>query len=166
MDEALIPDSHPDYEKPLKRMAITYCTGAVALLIVFAAGSISGAPGWMIAGATLLIILGALVATACIDVSWIREQRRQREQQRLASGLTPPGARPLRQRLAHPGFPGALLSSPAAFGLPLAIAGALGQVREVLIIGIVLIGLGLIDQAILWPIRHARAARATQASGR
>ncbi len=162
-----MPDSYPDYEKPLKRMAITYCTGAVALLVVFAAGSISGAPGWLIAGATLIIILGALVATACIDVQWIREQRRRREQQRLAAGLTPPGARPLRQKLAHAaGFPRALLSSPATFGLPLAIAGALGQVREVLMIGIVLIVLGLIDQAILWPIRHARAARAAQASAR
>jgi hypothetical protein len=152
--------SQPDYEKPLRRMAVTYCAGAVALVVVFAIGSLSEAPGWLVGGATLIIVLAALVATACIDVQWIREQRRRRQSERRASGLPPERfLTRLRGLVRSAGLPGLFLSTAATLGLPLTIAGALGHVREVLMIGIVLLVLGLIDQAILWPIRHARAAR-------
>lgn len=147
-------------------MTIVYCTGAVALVAVFAAGSVSEAPGWLIGGATLIIVLAALVATACIDVQWIREQRRRRRKERLASGLPPERFLPRLKRLVRSaGVPGLFLSSAATLGLPLTIAGAVAHVREVLMIGIVLLVLGLIDQAILWPIRHARTARAAQRLG-
>lgn len=164
MTEA-IPARDPDYQKPLRRMAITYCTGAVALVAVFAVGSLSGAPGWLVGGATLIVILAALVATACIDVQWIREQRRRRERERRAAGLPAERALTRCKRLVRSaGVPGLLLSSVATLGLPLTIAGAVGHAREILLIGIVLLVLGLIDQAILWPIRHARAARAGRPS--
>lgn len=160
-------DSPPSYQKPLRRMTVTYCLGAVALVGVFAAGSLSGAPGWLVGGATLLIVLATLVATACIDVQWIREQRRRREMKRRASDLPPERLTVRLRRLTQSaGLPGVLLSTAATLGLPLTIAGAVAHVREVLMIGIVLLVLGLIDQAILWPIRHARAARATQPSNR
>jgi hypothetical protein len=41
-------------------------------------------------------------------------------------------------------------------GLPLAIAGAVWSIRWLLIVGLVLLVAGVVDQAIVWPIRRAR----------
>jgi hypothetical protein len=106
-----------------------------------------------------LIVLGSTGISAGLDTrARLREQRRGEEPPDTPSEAAEQGG--TFRRAPRPAWWELGFSFAVALGLPITIIGVASDQKVVLIVGLVLLGLFLLDLAVLWPLRGARRGKA------
>jgi hypothetical protein len=139
---------YPDYTSMLRSMARTLGWSTLAFVAVLGVSWLS-ASMWVFAVGGLIILGAAMTAAGRDARARLREERRGEEPQAAAS-----------RRARRPAWSKLGFSVIVALGAPITIIGAAADQKVVLFIGLVLLGLFLLDLAVFWPLRSARRTKA------
>lgn len=145
------------YLRYAKRVGLLYAAWICALAIVIILVALLNPPEWLARGGFVAVVICLIAATALV----VRSLRRGQPQQRIDSPARPPHRLTLVTMIRILGWPGFLLSVISMLGVPLTIAGAVTNVRALLIVGLVLVAAQLVNMAIILPLRRARARPST-----